>query len=103
MGGYHSSFPWLRRVESATATNLKHPKLQGVRPMTSISRRQLIKVSALASVIPALPLTSLISAPATATDESDPWLGLKVGVATYTLRELPIEEAIKGVKRVGLK
>jgi len=28
---------------------------------------------------------------------------LKVGVATYTLRELPIEEAIKGVKRVGLK
>ena len=37
------------------------------------------------------------------TEEADPWLGLKVGVATYTLRELPIEEAIQGVKRVGLK
>ena len=33
----------------------------------------------------------------------EPAAGLKVGVATYTLRDLPIEEAIKGVKRVGLK
>src|SRR5438876_9472098 len=40
---------------------------------------------------------------AAAAEEADPWHGLKVGVATYTLRELPIEEAIKGVKRVGLK
>jgi inosose dehydratase len=66
-----------------------------------ISRRQLIKASALASVLPALPFTSF-AAPATAV-ESDPWHGLKVGVATYSLRDLPIEEAIKGVKRVGLK
>jgi sugar phosphate isomerase/epimerase len=28
---------------------------------------------------------------------------LKIGVATYTVRELPIEEAIKAVQRVGLK
>src|SRR5205823_13174716 len=78
-------------------------ELQGVGPMTSISRRQLIKASALASLIPTLPLMSLASAPTTTTEEADPWLGLKVGVATYTLRELPIEEAIKAVKRVGLK
>ncbi len=34
---------------------------------------------------------------------SDPWRGLNVGVATYTLRELPIEDAIKAVQRVGLR
>src|SRR5437867_7121618 len=71
--------------------------------MTNISRRQLIKAGAIASVMPALPLMSFASAAAAAAEESDPWLGLKVGVATYTLRELPIEEAIKAVKRVGLK
>src|SRR5215471_7274259 len=71
--------------------------------MTRISRRQLIRASALASVVPTLPWMSFASAQTTADKEADPWLGLKVGVATYTLRELPIEEAIKGVKRVGLK
>jgi inosose dehydratase len=71
--------------------------------MTRISRRQLIKFGALATVVPTLPAMSPVSAQAAAADEADPWLGLKVGVATYTLRELPIEEAIKGVKRVGLK
>src|SRR2546423_7420608 len=71
--------------------------------MTNISRRQLIKASALACAVPALPATSLAFAAGAAAEEGDPWLGLKVGVATYTLRELPIEEAIKGVTRVGLK
>src|SRR5437667_6756439 len=71
--------------------------------MTRISRRQLIKAGAFASVIPTLPWMSFASAAAEAVEEADPWLGLKVGVATYTLRELPIEEAIKAVKRVGLK
>jgi sugar phosphate isomerase/epimerase len=40
---------------------------------------------------------------ASASEVADPWLGLKIGVATYTVRELPIEEAIKAVQRVGLK
>jgi inosose dehydratase len=68
--------------------------------MTSISRRQLIKTCTLAAAAPTFPLMSFASARAA---EDDPWLGMKVGVATYTLRELPIEEAIKAVKRVGLK
>jgi len=63
----------------------------------------MIKASALACAVPALPVSSLAVAAAAASDESDPWMGLKVGVATYTLRDLPIEEAIKAVKRVGLK
>ncbi len=71
--------------------------------MTKILRRQLIKAGALAVVIPTVPFQSFASFSTTTTEDADPWLGLKVGVATYTLRELPIEEAILGVKRVGLK
>jgi inosose dehydratase len=71
--------------------------------VAKLSRRQWIKAAAFASVVPTIPLMPLASFAATAAEEADPWHGLKVGVATYTLRELPIEEAIKGVKRVGLK
>jgi sugar phosphate isomerase/epimerase len=62
----------------------------------------MIKASAFASVISAIPSTSALSA-AAAPEHVDPWRGLKVGVATYSLRELPIDQAIEGVKRVGLK
>jgi inosose dehydratase len=70
--------------------------------MPGISRRQLLKTGALASVLPAVPLMSLAPT-AAAAEETDPWRGLTVGVATYTVRELPIEDAIQAVKRVGLK
>ena len=33
---------------------------------------------------------------------SAPWHGLKVGVASYSLRKLPLDAAIKAVRRVGL-
>ncbi len=74
--------------------------------MTKILRRQLIKVCTLAVAIPTIPMTfslQSIAANSTNNEEADPWLGLKVGVATYTLRDLPIEETIQSVKRVGLK
>jgi sugar phosphate isomerase/epimerase len=32
----------------------------------------------------------------------DPWLGLKVGVASYSYNRLPLDAAIKGVVRVGV-
>jgi len=60
-------------------------------------------MGAFASMIPSVSFASFASASTTAADESDPWMGLKMGVATYTLRELPIEDAIEGIKRVGLK
>src|SRR5215510_8476231 len=69
--------------------------------MTSISRRDLIKTGALAAA--AIPSVNFGAPAALTTEEADPWLGLKIGVATYTVRELPIEEAIKAVQRVGLK
>ncbi len=71
--------------------------------MTQILRRQWIQMGAVASLIPSIPFASVASASTTAADESDPWMGLKMGVATYSLRDLPIEEAIAGIQRVGLK
>jgi inosose dehydratase len=32
----------------------------------------------------------------------DPWHGLKIGVASYTLRKMPLDEAIRAIQRVGL-
>ncbi|MGH9847253.1 MAG: sugar phosphate isomerase/epimerase family protein [Blastocatellia bacterium] len=69
--------------------------------MNYVSRRDLFKTGALAAA--ALPFHELISLAATQTADPNPWRGLKIGVATYTVRELPIEEAIKGIQRVGLK
>jgi inosose dehydratase len=65
----------------------------------TISRRDLLKTGAL--TVASIP--SITLAPIAATQKADPWLGLRVGVATYSLRELPIEAAIQAVKQVGLK
>ncbi len=69
--------------------------------MNSFSRRDLLKMSAMTAA--ALPFAELPSFASVQTAAADPWRGLKIGVATYTVRELPIEEAIKGIQRVGLK
>lgn len=42
--------------------------------------------------------------PVSGTEEAnDPWLNIKLGVASYTFRKLPLEVAIKGIERVNLK
>ena len=33
---------------------------------------------------------------------ADPWLGLKVGIASYTFNRLPLDVTIKGISRVGV-
>ncbi|MCY2973155.1 MAG: sugar phosphate isomerase/epimerase [Planctomycetota bacterium] len=66
-------------------------------------RRQLLKAGVFAFALPVLPSISFSSQASASSEDADPWLGLKAGVATYTLRELPIEEAIKAIQRVGLK
>jgi sugar phosphate isomerase/epimerase len=67
--------------------------------MHQLTRRDLLKTSALAAALPFASLDSLFAQAA----DPNPWRGLKVGVATYTFRELPIEQCIAGVKRVGLQ
>jgi sugar phosphate isomerase/epimerase len=62
----------------------------------------MIKASALAAG--SLPLCGAReSRAASAPASNDPWQGLKAGVASYTLRKLPLEAAIKAIQRVGLK
>jgi inosose dehydratase len=70
--------------------------------MNTFSRRDLLKASALTAA--ALPFAHLEGLSATGTaEEKDRWHGLKIGVATYTFREWPIEETIKGLQRAGMK
>jgi sugar phosphate isomerase/epimerase len=71
--------------------------------MKSLSRRQwMTTTAALAAATPVM-YGSSFAAAAAAAEAADPWRGLKVGVATYTLRDLAIEQAIHGVQRVGLQ
>lgn len=70
--------------------------------MSHLSRRSLFKAAAAATALSVL-YRSVEGATPLAPADADPWMGLKFGVATYTLRELPLEETIKGIKRVGLK
>jgi inosose dehydratase len=67
--------------------------------MSAMTRRELVKAGALAAA--ALPLGGLRLAGA-ASASRDGWRGLKAGVASYTLRKLPLEAAIAAIQRVGL-
>jgi sugar phosphate isomerase/epimerase len=68
-----------------------------------LSRRSMLKAGVLTAVA-GLPLGAAAAAqdaPSTS-PASDPWRGLKVGVATYSFRKLPLEMCIKGIQRVDL-
>ena len=70
------------------------------------TRRQLICAGALAAA--ALPLTRWATAADTAPPaptgaaKADPWRGLKMGVASYTFHQKPLEPTIAAIHRVGL-
>ena len=73
----------------------------------TLTRREMVTAAALAAA--SMPLRASArgaeAAPATAGERAkggDPWRGLKAGVASYTLRKLPLEAAIKAIQRVGL-
>ncbi len=71
---------------------------------SGLSRRDLLRWGAAsAAAATAAPLLTQPAEAAAQAPAEDPWRGLKIGVATYSLRTLPTEAAIKGVKRVGLK
>jgi sugar phosphate isomerase/epimerase len=71
-----------------------------------VTRREMVKAAALAAA--GLPAARLEGAQAPAASPAgvragDPWRGFKAGVASYTLRKLPLEGAIAAVQRVGLR
>jgi sugar phosphate isomerase/epimerase len=67
--------------------------------MSAMTRRELVKAGALAAA--SLPLGGARRARAAAA-KGDGWRGLKAGVASYTLRKLPLDAAIAAIQRVGL-
>ena len=66
---------------------------------SSLSRRSLLGAGAALAAGPALAPFLAGSAVAAA---DDPWHGLKIGVASYTLRKLPLDAAIQAIRKVGL-
>jgi inosose dehydratase len=70
-------------------------------PSPSLSRRGFVGLAASAAAL--TPLAGLTPrAYAQSSGGADPWLGLKVGVASYSFNRLPLEAAIQGVRRVGV-
>lgn len=67
-----------------------------------ITRRDLLRAGAASAA--ALPLLGSAAEPVFAAqpEHADPWRGIKVGVASYTFRTMPLEAAIKAIRRVGL-
>jgi inosose dehydratase len=83
-------------------------------PRDRQSRRDVLKAAALAAAAwPALSATARAATPASdeqlvpaggpSAKPADPWRGLKVGLASYSFRKLPLETVIKGMQRVELK
>src|SRR5947209_1035653 len=70
-----------------------------------VTRREMIQAAAMAAA--SLPIAKTAAAQtATAAGAApglDRWRGLKAGVASYTLRKLPLDDAIRAVQRVGLR
>src|ERR1700733_14942808 len=72
-------------------------------PTSPLSRRSFAGLAAsAAALVPFVGRTTPPYAQASGT-VADPWLGLKVGVASYSYSRLPLEAAIQGVRRVGVK
>lgn len=70
---------------------------------SSISRRGFLGTAAAAAGATFAATEAQADGPRTKPAESDPWNGFRAGVASYTLRKLPLEQAIKATQRVGLK
>jgi sugar phosphate isomerase/epimerase len=70
-----------------------------------MKRRELVKAAAMAAALPwaRRARAEPSSGPAASARPADPWRGLKAGVASYTLRKLPLEAAIRAIQRVGLR
>lgn len=72
---------------------------------TALSRRGFVRLGASAALL--TPLTGLVPRALAAPGELpnsgvDPWLGLKVGVASYSFSRLSLDQTIQGIRRVGV-
>ena len=69
-----------------------------------MNRRELLTTVAAGAALAALaPLRAADAQDVSPSKRADPWLGLKAGVATYSLRGLKLDAAIAAIQRVGVK
>jgi sugar phosphate isomerase/epimerase len=69
-----------------------------------MKRRDAIRGAAILASVPLARAEAQSATPALAPGgAADPWRGLKAGVASYTLRKLPLEGAMAAIQRVGLR
>jgi inosose dehydratase len=72
---------------------------------TALTRRDLVRLGV--SALALSPLTGGLAATrvlaADPTPNADPFLGLRVGVATYTFSRVPLEKTIRDIKQVGVQ
>jgi len=71
----------------------------------NMSRRDLVKAALAASALPLAGIEIEAKAPTNVRERAagDGWRGLKAGVASYTLRKMPVDQAIKAIQRAGVK
>jgi inosose dehydratase len=81
-----------------------HHQEQAMDRSSSLSRRGFVGLAASAAALaPLAGNTRHAHAQAPESGSAaDPWLGLKIGVASYTFSRLPLEPTIKGIQRVGV-
>jgi sugar phosphate isomerase/epimerase len=71
--------------------------------LPALSRRGFLAVGPAAALAPlAAAAPETFAQPAGTGLAGDPWLGLKVGVASYSYNRLPLDAAIRAVARVGV-
>jgi len=71
-------------------------------PNPFTTRREILKAGgALAAALSLGPIRASGAEPSNAPSQ-DPWRGLKVGMASYSFRKLPLDACIKGIQRVAL-
>jgi inosose dehydratase len=72
-------------------------------PLPSLSRRSFVRLGvSTAALAPLAGLAARAGAASPESGASDPWRGLKVGIASYTFSRLPLEATIEAIRRVGV-
>lgn len=67
----------------------------------ALTRRSLLKAAALSAACTTIGRVEPLSAASSASDDSQ-FHGLRVGVASYSLREFPVTEALQNIRRLGV-
>lgn len=73
-------------------------------PASPLSRRGFVGLAASAAALAPIVGRTAYGQPqeAAGNPATDPWLGLKVGIASYTFSKLPLDATIQGIRRVDV-